>query len=418
MTELAITDIDRTVVRLPYRDRPKKHMERWLPHWRYGEVLEVTLASGDVGVGETMIYYTWGESTDEDVDRAVGRNAARLMWDDSLGAGLQMALFDAVGRALNVPVYNLVGGKTRDSVPISWWAMDMPGDDWLAESQHAIDAGYTDLKVKGRPWFDIRSIVSRLSEELPEWFTIDIDFNETLLDAERALPVLEELQRYPQVKAFESPIPQEDVEGGQQLTEQVEADIVIHYGRPSPDLSLTKPVCDGFVLNRGARTTMKQGAAVDAVGRPLWLQLVGSGITTAFAVQLGAALDAAEWPAITCHGLFEETLVESPITVTDGRLPVPDDPGLGIELDRSALDRFETTRPESRPEPECLIRTTLEDGTELYFTSGYQMQRCAEQGEFPYYQSGVRTEVIPIDTPEREELYAQSREEHVRREPN
>ena len=52
------------------------------------------------------------------------------MWDDSLGAGLQMALFDAVGKTLGTPAYRLLGTKVREFCPLSWWAMDMPPADW------------------------------------------------------------------------------------------------------------------------------------------------------------------------------------------------------------------------------------------------------------------------------------------------
>jgi len=417
MSDLTITDIDRTVVRLPYRDVPRPNMDRWIPHWRYSEITEVTVEIGPTGVGETMLYYTWGTTEDEDVERALGANAMDLLWDDDLGAGLQMALFDAVGRGLDVPARRLLGTQVRDRVPLSWWAMDMPAEDWLAEAERAIDEGYTELKVKGRPWWDLREVVATLSEELPAWFGIDIDFNETLLDAERALPILEELEQYPQVETFESPIPQEDVPGSRQLCAELDTPIAYHYGRPPGPVSLRMDLCDGFVLNQGAEATMRQGAAVDAVDKPLWLQLVGSGITTAFAVQFGSVLDAARWPAITCYQLYEETLVESEFDVEDGEVAVPDGPGLGVRLDRDAVDRLAVDRPDEQPRPECLVRTTFENGRELYFATGYQMQRHAERGEFPFYERDVTTEVLPLDSEERQDLHERAAEEPVRINP-
>lgn len=93
---LTIEQIDRTVVEVPYRETPGRAMARELPHWKYSEICEVRLKSGKSGVGETMIYYSWGKTNDDDVARALGKNAAELMWDDTLGPGLQIALFDAV----------------------------------------------------------------------------------------------------------------------------------------------------------------------------------------------------------------------------------------------------------------------------------------------------------------------------------
>jgi len=41
--------------------------------------------------------------TDAAVARVQGKAPAECMWDDSLGAGLQMALFDLAGKAAGVP---------------------------------------------------------------------------------------------------------------------------------------------------------------------------------------------------------------------------------------------------------------------------------------------------------------------------
>ena len=88
--------VDRTTVRLAYRKEPERSMSRELPHWRYVEIFEVRLRSGHTGVGETLLYYTWGVSSDDDVKRVYGRNALDLMWDDSLGAGLRCKKLDSV----------------------------------------------------------------------------------------------------------------------------------------------------------------------------------------------------------------------------------------------------------------------------------------------------------------------------------
>ena len=58
-----------------------------------------------VGYGETLPHYTWGRVSDDAIARVKGGNPAEFLGDDSLGAGLQMALYDLVGKALGVPVY-------------------------------------------------------------------------------------------------------------------------------------------------------------------------------------------------------------------------------------------------------------------------------------------------------------------------
>ncbi|MFB6217754.1 MAG: hypothetical protein ABEH77_01020, partial [Halobacteriaceae archaeon] len=114
--ELTVERVDRHPVEVPFREVPRRNMDRELPHWRYFEVYEVELGDGSVGHGESMCFYTWGRTGPEEVERARGGNAADLMWDDSLGAGLQIALFDAVGRALEVPVHALLGDQVNERV--------------------------------------------------------------------------------------------------------------------------------------------------------------------------------------------------------------------------------------------------------------------------------------------------------------
>ena len=95
-----VLKVDRTTVRLPFRETPARNMDREIPHWRWTEVIEIELTSGVTGFGETLLYYTWGVPDDEDIRRVLGKNAIEVMWDDELGAGLQMALFDAVARTV------------------------------------------------------------------------------------------------------------------------------------------------------------------------------------------------------------------------------------------------------------------------------------------------------------------------------
>src|SRR5262249_24880617 len=148
-------------------------------------------------------------------------------------------------------------------------------------------------KTKGRPWFDVREQVRAVAAAVPETFKIDIDFNDTLLDAERAIPILKELEATPQVGIYETPIPQRDVEGNKAIRGAVKTPIAMHYGSPPPLVAWREEVCDGFVVGGGATKVLEQGAVAAMAKLPFWLQLVGTGITAAFAVHLAAVLSQA-----------------------------------------------------------------------------------------------------------------------------
>ena len=68
---LEVVDVRRTTARLSYRPTPRRNMDRELPHWRYTEFCDVTLKSGQTGTGETLLFYTWGVPSEEDVRRVV-----------------------------------------------------------------------------------------------------------------------------------------------------------------------------------------------------------------------------------------------------------------------------------------------------------------------------------------------------------
>src|SRR5258708_27403490 len=86
-----VKSIETTWVDLPLRPVPARNMQREIPHWTLFEICKVTLDSGVVGFGETMVYYTWGANTVSDAarNRVIGKHPAENMWDDSLGAGLR-----------------------------------------------------------------------------------------------------------------------------------------------------------------------------------------------------------------------------------------------------------------------------------------------------------------------------------------
>lgn len=64
-------------------------------------------------------------------------------------SGFEMALWDIKGKALNVPIYELLGGSVRDNLRVySWIGGDRP-DDVVAEAQDRVDRGFNAIKMNG-----------------------------------------------------------------------------------------------------------------------------------------------------------------------------------------------------------------------------------------------------------------------------
>lgn len=412
---LTVVNVDRVTLKVPFRPVPARAMAREIPHWQYTELCFVKLASGVTGLGETLLFYTWGVPSEAAVRRVLGKNAAEYLWDRSLGAGLQMALFDAVARTLEVPVHRLLGRQVHRETPLSWWNIDMPPEDMVAECKEAYRSGYLAYKTKGRPWFDVWAQVEQIARALPAEFKVDLDFNDTLLDADRAIPILKELEQYPQVGIYETPIPQGDVAGNKRIKAAVRTPIAMHYGNPAPLVALREDVCDGFVVSGSAAQVLAAGHVAAIADKPFWLQLVGTGVTAAFSLHFGAVLSHATWPAVNCHQLYVHQLLDRPIPVRRGMAPVPDGPGLGYTLDPSVIDRFRVPRPPRRPEPPRLIEVSWPDGRRMYIANTGAvnfMLTLAQRGKMPYFERGVTTRLVPDDGTEHwREVYRRARKE-------
>ena len=392
---LNVTRIETTWVNVPFRPVPGRRMFAETYEWIYFQIHKVTFACGVVGFGETMPFYTWGRPTEEKIAYAHGRNAAELMWDDSLGAGLQMALFDAVGKANDVPIYRLLGPKYRDRAFISWWDLDMTVEDWSSECREALAQGYTAFKTKARPWRDLVEDCRTLAKILPPHFTLDMDFNDFLLDVSHATQVLQELAQLPNVALFESPIRQDDVAGNRFLRSQTRVPIALHYGIPPVMTALRDDVCDVFVVGGGASAVMQAAAVVAAANKAFWLQLVGTGITATYGLHLGAVLSHATWPAVNCHQLHIHPLIKPGIAVANGTAAIPERPGLGVDLDEDAVAKFRIEPLASQPQPpDALMAVRWPTGAVIYYAYRTQYWDDFRSGRLVGFAKGMRYEYV------------------------
>ena len=404
-----ITDIERFTLQVPFVERVRKEMERAGIHtWSELEITRVTTDAGVVGWGETIQNYTWGRVNEH--ERILGRSPFETMWDDSLGAGLQMALFDVAGKLADVPVYRLLGTKCRDWCAISFWDHDMSPEKYEIEARTAVDLGYTCMKIKTRPWFDVYETIQRISDATPEHFRIDADWNAFLNNASNAIPVLRELENtFPKIKIFEDPIPRDDASGNRFLRTQVESAIAHHYGVIGPREGIELGgVCDGWVLGGGVSQIMKQGMTAEALRLPFFLQMVGAGPTTALSLHLSAVLKQAQWPTITCHELYEHHLLSERISVVGGHARVPEIPGLGVEMNNEILEKYRVDKADHKL-PRRLTKVIRPSGVNIFFTNSSQKWTFFGNGNQPVDDWGCRTELIDDDgSQDFDNLYVQA----------
>jgi L-alanine-DL-glutamate epimerase-like enolase superfamily enzyme len=390
---LKITDVERIVLNVPFTPRCEEWNALLVWNWTVVEVIRVTTDAGLVGYGETLLHYSWGRVSDEAVARVRGANPADFLGDDSLGPGLQMAIYDVVGKALEVPVSSLLGPRVREWCPIAWWNTKMTPRALAEEAREAVAAGYTFHKFKARPWIDVYEQVAAVRAVTPDNYRLDIDWNGMLLDAGNAVPVLQELDRDDRVAIYETPIPHPDLEGYRQLRGKVARPLAVHLKAQPYQAMIRQETCDGFVVEGGVGSILRQGAICAEFGKPFWLQMVGTGLTTALCAHLGAVLTHARWPAVTALNNYADDLLVEPLTIRGGYLRVPDGPGLGVEVDEAALDRYRMTEPYERPERLHILTVRWPNGRAVHYARMADMWTDFLAGNQPVQERGVSFEV-------------------------
>ena len=394
---MKIVNAERIALNIPfYCPRATRAMHRAQTHDERVYVYRLESDSGLVGYGDTQ-----GGSSD--VENLVGQNPQAIMRDDDVGFGPQMALFDLVGKEAGVPAHALLGARLRERSPISWWDIDMSPADWTAEAKESLKRGYTCFKMKARPWRDIIDQTTKVSRAVPADYKFDIDFNGFLLNQARAEVILQQLDENPNVGMYESPFYlANDQVGGRILRERVRKPICEHF----QDQHLHAHSCDGLVIGGPVAATIRSATLAAAFNKPFWLQMVGAGLTAAWAVHLGSVLSHAQLPYITCHELWKHDLLKKKLKVVDGYIAVPDGPGLGVEVDEKMIDKYRVDEEEPTPktryrQKKRILRITwpgVGKTKRLWeFTDEGIYQRAFYAGSLPGFERGVDLEVIEND---------------------
>ena len=338
------------------------------------------------------------------VDHLIGQNPYAIMHDDRIGFGPQVACLDLVGKDAGVPVHALLGTRIRGRYPISWWDIDMAPADWVKEAKESIRRGYTSFKMKARPWWDVVEQVTAVGRVVPDDYRFDIDFNGFLLTPAAAEVLLHQLDDHPNVGMYESPFYLwNDLDGGRRLCRRVRKPVMEHFH----EAVLHARASDGFVIcHAGVTETREQGILAASFNKPCWIQLPGAGVTRTLAAHLGSVLTHAYLPCIIGCELWKSDLIAAPPRVVDGHIPVPDSPGLGVEVDERAVGRYTVDERELTPRRRYrnrkrILRVTRPGPGKTQrvreFTDEPSYQQAFASGSLPGFEPGAALEVIEDD---------------------
>jgi muconate cycloisomerase len=368
--DLTINAIKSTIVDVP---TVRKHKLSSLSVTAQSYVIvELRLANGVIGIGEaaTLGGPRWSEESVESIKATIDAYltpaligtpadrfvAARVRMDEAAKrnnaakSAIESALFDAVGKTLNVSAAQLLGGTVRDSIPVLWTlASGDPGQE-IEEAEQKIAARlHNTFKVKigaQTPDADMARL-RRLANALQGRATLIVDANQAWDEttALRCLPILADLG----VTLVEQPLPAWNLPGAARLrtrsTVPLMADECVFSSHDMLDVvraAGADVVSLKLVKHGGLLATRDVAAVAQAAGIGLYGGcLLESSIGAAAHLQVFAGLRELAWG---CEHfgpqILTGDLVTEPLRFADFHIHLPSGPGLGVTLDPALLCRY------------------------------------------------------------------------------
>src|SRR5690606_25406318 len=360
--------------------RPFTSSRGWLYKTRGSCIVEIETQDGTIGWGEcygpAQVARSFIDS--QFAQRIIGRDAfdAEVIWEDlynrikDYGAkgmaiaamsGIDIALWDIIGKTCGKPIHKLIGGAFRDTVTayatgLYFIDMDRLVEEAVEEALEYKHGGFSAIKMKiglGSPRLDLAR-VEAVRKAIGDDIRLMVDANHcfTVPAAIRLGRELEKLD----VEWFEEPISPEDIDGYVQVTQAL--DMAVAGGeneytrRGFRDIVSRKAmdIIQPDLCAAGGFSECKKIAAMatahDVECVPLaWGPVFGVAASVHF---LAAWRDHA--PSVRslrvvveferCENTVRDHLASEPILLVNGSGWVPTKPALGIDTDRRVLEKF------------------------------------------------------------------------------
>jgi D-galactarolactone cycloisomerase len=361
-------------------ERPFTSSRGWLYKTRGSCIVEIETVAGIVGWGEcygpSAVSKAYIET--QFAPRIIGRDAfdVEVIWEDlynrikdygprgmvtSAMSGIDIALWDIIGKACGQPIHKLIGGAHRTEVTayatgLYFIDMDRLVEEAVEEAREYVEQGFTAVKMKiglGDPKLDIRRVAA-VREAIGDETRLMVDANHcfTVPQAIRLGRELEKLD----VEWFEEPISPEDIDGYVEVTRALDMavaggeneftrwgfrDLVV---RKAMDIVQPDVCAAGGISECRKIATLASAHGVECVPHA-WGSAIGLAATLHFLAALPDQPPSFRpMPPLLefeqCENPFRDLLSREPITLNRGKVKIPTKPGLGVDIDRGVLDRY------------------------------------------------------------------------------
>jgi o-succinylbenzoate synthase len=255
---------------------------------------------------------------------------------------LELAVWDCHARQLGVPLRTLLGGE-RTEIPVGASLGMNPVPETVASVGRHVEQGYKRIKLKIAPGWDV-DLLSAVRDDFPDIeLTVDANSAYTLDD----LDVLHKIDGFG-LHYIEQPLHWDDLTDHAALAPQMQTALCL-------DETLTSPARTKAALDLGACAVVN--VKVGRVGGlaatkrihdlcvarevPMWCGgMLETGIGRAHNIHV-ATMPGFVYPGDTASAsrTYARDITEQALETTNGIMPVPPGPGIGVTLDRAFLER-------------------------------------------------------------------------------
>lgn len=314
----------------------------------YAEVIETCLKPRLVGQNPTAITALW-----QSMRRALSGRSGGMLFEAI--AGVDIALWDILGKAANLPIHRLLGGMGRHEVPVYAASVNWGDDAFMAaELDRYLAAGFPRIKIKlANPVRDACRRIERLRQRAGDAVALCVDANwayslEEAIEVGRALSANGYFW-------FEEPLRPEDEDGYIELRKRCDTPLAAGESNYTLDQAMrlvasrTLSYLQPDVARAGGISEtrrMAEFAAAHDVGYAPHIGMSGI-VCEAASIQLAAAMP--NLKAMECEtdaSPFKTWITGARPGIErqkNGMFPVPEGPGLGIEIDWDAVQRLRVT---------------------------------------------------------------------------
>lgn len=263
-------------------------------------------------------------------------------------AGVDLALWDILGKYAGLPVYRLLGGKFRDGIPTYTGIVGASVEALKENALRAVEQGFPAVKMglsKGPGTADVERVAA-VAEALGGKAQLLVD-SLGAYKLHEAVRVGRALDKLGNIGWWEDPLMPEDLTGYPKLAEALDTPVCtgeeISNRFQFRDLFASKSadIINPDVCRAGGITECRRIAAMADTHGVLWSPHVSTGTALYFAASLQLAVSTPNCVIMEGGTLLDgplgNVLLQEPLAYRPGLALVPERPGLGVEFNEKEL---------------------------------------------------------------------------------